>query len=203
MIPKTLLLGCLAVLVSSCAIPFSFSPCPMVDLYEYLSCADPHFSWNYRADPHSIWNYEERDPKEREDELRMIAESAISYCSDDPTEWLPVLDRNVKKSVPKARKTIRDRLKAADGEKLNEKGLKLPPEDHDILEQQYRSLKDAELSSYVLGLYVLGPSLGGRNDAFANTEKCTILFERLEISGMVEDGVQKRFFSQFDWYFGL
>ena len=170
----------------------SISPCPMGALYEYLSCKEPYFNWNF----------EERDPKERENEIRTYADWAISYCSDDPTEWIPVLDKNVKKSIPKARKIIEDRLKAADGEKLNEKDFRLPQEDHDKLVQEYRSLKDKEIPSYVLGTYMLVPAMGGSRD-YTNIESCAILFERLEISGEIEDDVQGRFFGQYEWYFHL
>ena len=112
------------------------------------------------------------------------------------------MDRNVKKSIPKARKIIEDRLKAADSEKLNEKNFRLPQEDHDKLVQEYRSLRDKEIPSYVLGTYMLVPAMGGRGD-YTNIESCAILFERLEISGVIEDDVQGRFFGQYDWYFHL
>ena len=191
MVSRSLILGCLAVLVSACTIPQSLSPCPMGDAYEYLSCADPDFSWGREA----------ADPQEREEELRIFSELMENYCSDEPAAYLPVLDRNAKKSTPAARKLIRDRLKAADGETLNEKNFRLPQEDHDKLETEFKSLANKRIHSYVVGLYVLSAALPGRNDQFADSQRCAIYFEKVRLSGAVEEDVQDRFFSEYEWYF--
>lgn len=182
---------CLAVLISSCTFPASTPACQTDDVYGYLSCAEPQFSWNH----------DEIGPEEREKETRSLSDWTISYCSDDSVEWLPVLDRNVKESVPKSREIIRDGLDDADGEKLNEDGIKLPQQDHDTLEREFKSLKDRKLFSYVLGLYLMVPVLRAKNEGVSDKETCVDLFERIEASGAVEHDVRKRFFGQYEFYF--
>ena len=193
LISRTLVSICLFVFVSACTMPLSSSPplpdCPMGDVYEYLSCAEPHFRWHYVGG------------ETGEGELQYAAKSMIAYCTDYPTDWLPVLDRVARESITESRKIIEDKLNAAEGEQLNEKRLRLLQKDHKILVGEYKSLKDRELFSYVLGIYAFHPAYQGSHSANENTENCTAFFESPETSGFIEDQVQREFFERYSWYF--
>ena len=161
----------------------------MDDVFEYLSCTDPYLYWR------------EDDPETKRRDFQIFSEWAEAYCSDEPSEWLPVLDRNAKKSIPRTLKDIRERLKAADGEKLGETNLRLRQEDHDKLEQQYRDFEDDRIPGHVIGVYLTIPALFGRNESNANREECAELFEQVLEMGIAEDEVQRRFFGQYELYF--
>ncbi|MDE0460794.1 MAG: hypothetical protein OXH93_00210 [Caldilineaceae bacterium] len=193
LISRTLASICLAVSVSACTMPLSSSPplpdCPMEDVYAYLSCAEPHFRWHYV------------EGETGEGELQHAAKSMSAYCTDAPADWLPVLDRVARESITESRKTIEDKLNAAEGEQLNEKRLRLLQKDHKILVREYNSLKDRTLFSYLLGLYAFHPAYQGANSANENTENCTAFFESPDTSGFIEDQVQREFFDRYSWYF--
>ena len=161
----------------------------MEDVYAYLSCAEPHFRWHYVEGETSVG------------ELQHAAKSMIAYCTDAPTDWLPVLDRVARESITESRKIIEDKLNAAEGEQLNEKRLRLLQKDHKILVREYNSLKDRELFSYVLGLYAFPPAYHGANSANENTVNCTAFFESPDTSWFIEDQVQREFFDRYSWYF--
>lgn len=194
LISNVLILVCLSAFMSACAIPLSQSPpipdCPMGDVSEYLLCAEPHFRWFHV------------EGETNAEQLRNVSDSIIAYCSDDPTEWLPVLDRVARKSVRKSRNIIKDKLEAADGEQRNEMGLRLLQKDHKILVQQYKSLKDRKLFSYGLGSLIISPAYSGGISGNANRESCATLFESPETSEVIEDLVPRKFFGRYDWYFG-
>ena len=161
----------------------------MDDPYEYLTCIDVPLFWN-----------QDQSPEEREQELKLISEWAISYCSDNPTDWLPALDKNAKKSVSNFRKAISERMKATDDGLVDERHFKLSQEDHDALKQEYKSLKNQDIFNYILVTYVMVPAWLGRN-SHTNVEKCAILFEKIESSGDVEKKYLLDFFGKYDYYF--
>lgn len=161
----------------------------MDDPYEYLTCVDIRLPWS-----------QDKSPEEREQELKLISEWAVSYCSDNPTDWLPALDKNAKKSVSKSRKALSDRMKATDDGKVDESHFKLSQEDHDALKQEYKSLKNRDIFNHILVLYVQVPALLGRH-SHNNVEKCAILFEKIETSGDVEKKYLLDFFGKYDYYF--
>ena len=193
MIRRAFLLLSLPVFVSACAIPLVSPPplpvCPMGDVYEYLSCAEPHFSWHYV------------EGEITEDDLRKISGNLVTYCSDDPTEWLPVLDRNVRQSVPESRGIIKDTLEEADGETLNEKGLRLLEKDHKILQREYNALADRKLFSRLLGFYLFLPALNAAHNDNADLQNCADHFEMAASEG-VEEMILIDFFGRYKWYLG-
>ncbi len=141
MILRALILGC--VLLSSCTSPPPVSSCPMDDVYEYLSCTDPHFYWADKED----------DLEKKKDQIQMFSGWAEAYCSDEPSEWLPVMDRYARESIPKTKKIIKEKLEAADGGKtIAETNLRLPQKDHDKLKQQYRDFENDRIPGHVIGV---------------------------------------------------
>ena len=137
MIARVLILVCLSVFVSSCSYSPFFPSCPTEDTYEYLSCAKPNLNWG------DSWDESEGE----EEDYGGISYYLDSYCTDDMTEWLPVLDSSVKESVPE----VREYLKGKDVYILADRELK--------------SLGNQKLYRSILAIYVFDPALAGlQND---------------------------------------
>ncbi len=94
---RAMILVGLSVFVAGCASLSPMPSCPTEDVYEYLSCAEPTFSYNRQ----------ETDEEELDSNIRQLTEWIDSYCEEDAAAWLPVLDKAVKKNVPEVRRILR------------------------------------------------------------------------------------------------
>lgn len=58
--------------------------CPIGNAYDYLSCAKPTF-YGHREEP---------------GDFRNMVKVVGAYCEDDAAEWVPVLGKSVRASLP-------------------------------------------------------------------------------------------------------
>ena len=140
--PKSFILMLLvSFLLTSCGAGSSSLPiCPLDDVPEYLTCALG-----------SAGGTEEK------------SESLSAYCEEDESEWLSVLDKNVRLSLPEVQIYFQDLLKLG----------KARPEDldHRIL---YRN---------VVAIYIREPSQKG---VAGMTGSCNRDFEDVRTGGLME-----------------
>lgn len=100
----------------------------MGNAHEYLSCALP----------------EETEGNAQETDYDMFAKLLSAYCEEDASEWLPVLDRNAKKSASELRRF--GRKKVSQGK---------------IGLEEFEEVDDTDLFHASVALYVTGPALSG------------------------------------------
>lgn len=129
-------------LLASCAAGSSSLPiCSSDDVFDYLKCA----LGSARG------GIEEK------------SESLSAYCEEDPSEWLPVLDKNVRSSLPGVRIYYQDLVALG----------KARPEELDNL-TLYRN---------VLSIYILEPSQIGNTDSVGS---CIDYFDTMRASGLIK-----------------
>lgn len=128
-------------LLASCGAGSSSLPvCPTDDVSEFLNCALG-----------SVGGIEEK------------SESLLAYCEEDESEWLPVLDKNVRSSLPEVQIYFRDLLTLG----------KAHPED----------LDHRTLYQNVVAIYILEPSQKG---VAGKTGSCIDEFSDMRTSGLME-----------------
>lgn len=134
---KALILVCLSALVAGCSlIPPTYS-CPIDNAYDYLACAKPSFP---------------RQHGEAEDEfVEGLVKLIDSYCEDDASEWIPVLEKGVRATLPDVKEfletgpTLRDWL----------------PYQFTLEEQALETLDNDELYRSVLAMVLFAPVNAG------------------------------------------
>lgn len=137
---KTGILICLALLLAGCIPELSTSSCPIDDLHEYLLCEKPTLMW------HNDLTEEEID-----DSFKDLADYMTLYCEGPTTEWVPVLDKSVKRVFPE----LKEYLKT--GPVLDPSYAQL----HTIGERELTTLDDDELYSAIVSMFVLPSIIAG------------------------------------------
>ena len=152
--PKTSTIVLATILVmTACYLPPSLPDipeCPMGSPYEYLSCVfdDGEGEW----DTEEIW---------------MLSQAASRYCEENASEWMPVLDKNARKSAREIRRYALGRVR--EGE-------------FDFSE--YRDLNDKEIFQGTITLYLVKPLMVGTFST--QSESCLTLFEEYTSGGLIE-----------------
>lgn len=133
---RFLALTLLTALLAGCSVIRS---CPTDDLYNYMTCAKPSFPLG----------------DETEDEAFQVMSYYTRFlCEDEPSEWLPEMEKSIRHTFPKVKMLIRR------GETLNDS---LP---YQITrdEQPLESLDDEELYRAVVAMHLFTPvMIGMRN----------------------------------------
>lgn len=140
-------------LLAACYLPPSLSAipqCPMGSPYEYFSCV-----------------FEDGEGEWDEEEMWMLSQATSRYCEENAGEWMPVLDRNAKKSA-------RDLKRYALG-RVREGGFD---------SSEYRDLNDKEIFQATITLYLAKPLMLGTFST--QTESCLTLFEEYASGGLIE-----------------
>lgn len=136
MIARVLIpIACL-VLVTGCAVFTSLPSCPTDDFYAYLSCAKPTYNTEGFA-----------TPEETDETYRNIVETVTFYCAEPVTEWLPVLDRTVKKAFPQVQEFLEreEGYGRFDPTYYNAEGLEL------------EAMEEEQLYSAVVSIFLFAP----------------------------------------------
>ena len=156
--PK-LLAGLAAIpwLLSSCQQVWLLPACPMHDTYEYFLCTRPQL--------HGEDDYDD-------EAFQIMATFADASCTEEPGEWIPVLDRTVKESMPGVRDFIRKRIGAGtwgDQERLL------------LHELDLESYHNEALFPALLGIFVSVPVTFGEHavnyDDSSFRQSCVNMFE--------------------------
>lgn len=140
-------------LLSACYLPPSLSAipkCPMGSPYEYLSCV-----------------FEVGEGEYDEEEIWMLSQATSRYCDENAGEWMPVLDRNARKSANDLKRYALERVR--EGE-------------FDFSE--YRDLNDKEIFQATITLYLAKPLMLGTFST--QSESCLTLFEEHASGGLME-----------------
>lgn len=128
-------------LLTSCGAATSSLPiCPSYDVTEYLKCALGSSG----------------------DKIEEKSESLSAYCEEEAGEWLPVLDKNVRSSLPSVRIYLQDLIALG----------KARPED----------LNNLTLYQNVVSIYILDPTKKG---VAGSTGSCIDDFEAMRASGLI------------------
>jgi len=135
--------------------PTPMPSCPTGDAYDYLSCVKPTF-YGHGEEPGDFRNM-----------VRVVG----AYCEDDAAEWVPVLEKSVRASLPEVKELI------ASGQKLKES----LPKQYTLEGQAIESLGDEDLYRAVLAMYLSFPAhtgmqnlvyLGRRAGSCLNPSNC-------------------------------
>lgn len=142
------------VLLSACTAirQISFS-CPTDDVFKYLNCVDPLV-------------FAEYPEEERESNLQGWAKFIELYCTDDASEWIPVMESRVRESLPDIRRYM-------ESQNINKiEGVEL------------RNLGNRELYRGVITKYLGGPIIFGasiyKGNTYHKSSSCAALFELLQ-----------------------
>lgn len=181
---KILALACLSTLVAGCALYPSFPICPTDGVYEYLLCAGP------------TYNTEEfQTPEETDKAYRNMEEILNFHCVEPATEWLPVLESSVRKSIPDVRKFLESK---PEFHRFN-------PAMFTTEGRELESLGEQELYRAVVAMYLFSPAQKGMRGLVdlhrkgaeclaaspischnPKNESCVSQFEHLRVGGLIE-----------------
>ena len=88
---KALILICLSALVAGCSFVPQTSSCSTDNAYDYLACAKPSFP---------------RHGVEEDEFVESLVKTVDSYCEDDASEWIPVLEKGVRDTLPEVKEFL-------------------------------------------------------------------------------------------------
>ena len=162
MLARAIAFASAVVFISSCSIttiPPILPSCPTETghFFDYLECA---------------WPEEKTKAQDGGKGNLDVARIVTSYCEEETIEWLPALDRGVRKSTFELREYGRAKLDIEGEENSEEMTVK-----------EWDSFDTHDIFAAVLGIYIKGPVMLG---FWGQTGSCIFLFQTLEGGGFIE-----------------
>lgn len=150
----TAMFVCLASLfLTSCSPTRMYPHCPMGNAQDYIKCAT--------------------QSDESDEGVELVAAIVTHFCEEEPSEWLPVLDRNAKRSVADLRQFGYDKLRNLDKEER----------EFSLLKEEVESTSNEDMFAGSVALYLMGPTIAGFG---GETGSCIEVFERIVIGELIE-----------------